>query len=278
MTTPTVSSLTPSMANATIGSPKLEATWIAIASPDETPPAKVICSCIAAASLTAKAPPLYTNNLKNREFDKEGPQNLCSEQATIVNRQGASENKNYETNPTQSKTDSSSCLCISEKYDFGKNLLIAETKILKYKTNEARSKFQEVFTHLQETRLPESFYPVRCYLGLALCCPPGNDRRRHALDAHSALQRLFAYTASMTGTDVSLFYSRLRWYLKKLWLLMLEAQTGEIDEIEDKIEECGRHILPIDAFNEMVMEGHELRIAGLKTCREVFKQALALIH
>ena len=56
---------------------------------------------------------LYTNNLKNREFDKEGPQNLCSERATIVNRQGASENKNDETNPTQSKTDSSSCLCIS---------------------------------------------------------------------------------------------------------------------------------------------------------------------
>ncbi|HEX4839374.1 MAG TPA: UDP-N-acetylmuramoyl-L-alanine--D-glutamate ligase [Rhabdochlamydiaceae bacterium] len=57
---------------------------------------------------------LCTNNLKNREFDKEGPQNFCSERATIVNRQGASENKNYETNPTQSKTDSSSCLCIGE--------------------------------------------------------------------------------------------------------------------------------------------------------------------
>jgi tetratricopeptide (TPR) repeat protein len=55
---------------------------------------------------------LYTNNLKNREFDKEGPQNCCSERATIVDRQGASENKNYEINPTQSKTDSSSCLCI----------------------------------------------------------------------------------------------------------------------------------------------------------------------
>jgi len=61
---------------------------------------------------SANHPFLYTNNLKNQEFDKEGPQNFCSEQATIVNRQGASENKNYETTPMQSKTDSSSCLCI----------------------------------------------------------------------------------------------------------------------------------------------------------------------
>ena len=56
---------------------------------------------------------IYTNNLKNREFDKEGPQNFCSERATIADRQGASENKNYEANPTQSKPDSSSCLCIA---------------------------------------------------------------------------------------------------------------------------------------------------------------------
>jgi len=45
---------------------------------------------------------LYTNDLKNREFDqkfdREGPQNFCSEQATIVDRQGASENRNYELN------------------------------------------------------------------------------------------------------------------------------------------------------------------------------------
>jgi uncharacterized protein involved in exopolysaccharide biosynthesis len=59
--------------------------------------------------------PLYTNNLKNREFDKKGPQNFCSERATIAERQGANENKNYEANPTQSKTDSSSCLCIQSQ-------------------------------------------------------------------------------------------------------------------------------------------------------------------
>ncbi|HEX4840067.1 MAG TPA: hypothetical protein VFU89_06465, partial [Rhabdochlamydiaceae bacterium] len=102
----------------------------------------------------------YTNDLKNREFDKKGPQNFCSERATIAERLrtptnspvdclsgkqvneenrpegGASENKNSEAaeskkrsegpfsrgagerselarrDPTQSKTDSSSCLGI----------------------------------------------------------------------------------------------------------------------------------------------------------------------
>ncbi|HEX4839233.1 MAG TPA: hypothetical protein VFU89_02185 [Rhabdochlamydiaceae bacterium] len=58
---------------------------------------------------------LYSNNLKNREFDKKGPQNFYSERATIAERQGASENKNSEANLTQSKTDSSSCLSILPK-------------------------------------------------------------------------------------------------------------------------------------------------------------------
>ena len=56
---------------------------------------------------------IYTNNLKNRDFDKEGPQNFCSERTTIAERQGVSENENYEVNPTTLKTDSSSCLCIT---------------------------------------------------------------------------------------------------------------------------------------------------------------------
>ena len=58
----------------------------------------------------------YTNDLKNREFDKKGPQNFCSERATIAERQGASENKNSEANPTQSKTDFSNRLCISHPH------------------------------------------------------------------------------------------------------------------------------------------------------------------
>jgi hypothetical protein len=55
---------------------------------------------------------VYRNNLKNREFDQEAPQNLCSERATIALAQGASENKNSEEKLTQSKTDSSSCFGI----------------------------------------------------------------------------------------------------------------------------------------------------------------------
>jgi len=50
--------------------------------------------------------------LKNREFDKEAPQNFCLERVTIAGRQGTSEDKNSKGLPMQSKTDSSSCLGI----------------------------------------------------------------------------------------------------------------------------------------------------------------------
>ena len=71
--------------------------------------------------------PVYTNNLKNREFDKKGPQNFCLEQATIAEGQGASENKNSELNPTQSKPDSSSCLCIRSLFhSFNADVFIIE--------------------------------------------------------------------------------------------------------------------------------------------------------
>ncbi len=78
---------------------------------------------------------IYRNNLKNREFGKENPQNFCSQQATIAEwlpmrekhpldvflekqvnlpARGASENKNYEINPMPPKTDSIS-VCILTK-------------------------------------------------------------------------------------------------------------------------------------------------------------------
>ncbi len=58
---------------------------------------------------------LYPNNLKNWEFDKEAPQNFCSDLVTIAERQGTSENGNSEGKLTQSKTDSLSCLGINPK-------------------------------------------------------------------------------------------------------------------------------------------------------------------
>src|ERR1700684_2688365 len=73
---------------------------------------------------------LYRNNLKNREFGKEGPQNFCSERATIAYGQGANENTNSEVNPMDQgspktqrlwsrallKPDSSSCFSISVEF------------------------------------------------------------------------------------------------------------------------------------------------------------------
>jgi DNA polymerase V len=54
----------------------------------------------------------YPNNLKNGEFDKETAQNFCLERMTIAERQGVSEDKNFDAKPTQSKTNFSSCLGI----------------------------------------------------------------------------------------------------------------------------------------------------------------------
>ena len=55
---------------------------------------------------------LYRNNLKNREFGKEAPQNFDLEQATIAGRQGASENQNSEAPPCQIP-NSSGCFGIA---------------------------------------------------------------------------------------------------------------------------------------------------------------------
>ncbi len=54
----------------------------------------------------------YRKNLKNLEFGQEGLQNFCSERVTIAERQGTSENKNFEVNLTPPKTDSSGCFDI----------------------------------------------------------------------------------------------------------------------------------------------------------------------
>ena len=58
---------------------------------------------------------VYRNNLKNRNFGKEAPQNFDSERATIAERQGASENRNCEVKPMQPKTDFSGCFGINIK-------------------------------------------------------------------------------------------------------------------------------------------------------------------
>jgi len=58
---------------------------------------------------------VYSNKMKNWEweFDEEASQNFCQERETIAERQGSSEDKNYEEKPTWSKTNFSFCLSIS---------------------------------------------------------------------------------------------------------------------------------------------------------------------
>jgi shikimate kinase len=61
---------------------------------------------------------LYQNGLKNREFDKEVLQNSDLERVIIVRGQGASEDRNFEGQPTQSKTDSSIHYGIAHELSF----------------------------------------------------------------------------------------------------------------------------------------------------------------
>jgi hypothetical protein len=68
------------------------------------------------------APSVYRKNLKNRESDKEGLQNLHLERATIAQRQGASENANFGAPPTKSETDSSGSFGIKPSEEIAKTL------------------------------------------------------------------------------------------------------------------------------------------------------------
>jgi outer membrane protein TolC len=106
---------------------------------------------------------LYQNNLKNRGFGKEGPQNLHSERETIVERQDLSENTNFEVTPTWPKTDSSSFFGIrnlslqdAEKMalEYNKNLLIAEqnTEQAKQRKLQAVSSFLPAIHYRAEFR------------------------------------------------------------------------------------------------------------------------------
>jgi hypothetical protein len=64
---------------------------------------KIVCQKI---FFLYNTPPLslYRNEFKIWEFGKEAPQNFDPERATIAERQGASEDQNYEAKPTRPKT------------------------------------------------------------------------------------------------------------------------------------------------------------------------------
>ena len=55
---------------------------------------------------------LYRNRLKNRDCGEEDPQNWNSERAALTERQGASEDVNFEENLTWPKADSPGCFGI----------------------------------------------------------------------------------------------------------------------------------------------------------------------
>ena len=72
-----------------------------------------VCLIYSVLFCPVEAHSIYRNNLKNREFGEEGPQNCDSERVTIAQGQGTSENHNSEVKPTPPKPDFSGCFGIN---------------------------------------------------------------------------------------------------------------------------------------------------------------------
>ncbi|HEX4840283.1 MAG TPA: hypothetical protein VFU89_07585 [Rhabdochlamydiaceae bacterium] len=98
--TPILSESNPTVENDTVPThdlpPQAEVPAPQVETRDKTPNSPESNSTVENETLPAheKSQEVYPNNLKNREFDKKGPQNFCSERVTIAEKQGTSENKN----------------------------------------------------------------------------------------------------------------------------------------------------------------------------------------
>jgi len=114
-------------------------------------------------------------------------------------------------------------------------------------------------------------------LGLASSYPVGHDHTRHALAAHSQLKKIFKPTNTLKKTEISQFYSTLRWHLKKLKPLIPEKFGNIVADIDKNIKTCTLNILPIDTFKEMIEEGDEICIKNSEGGRAIYKQALEFI-
>ena len=100
---------------------------------------------------------LYPNNLKSWKFDQETPQNFCPERMTIAERQGTSEDNDFEAKSTQSKTNFSSCLGIPNSCLNIENQLLdqfvylfpEEKKRISGSSADALEQFIEIYQSLQ---------------------------------------------------------------------------------------------------------------------------------
>jgi hypothetical protein len=164
----------------------------------------------------------------------------------------------------------------SADYDFQKNLEAAESKLLEGKNDTALQIFSEIQGRIKKAKLPEtSFFPLRCFLGLADCSPPA-DRVRYSTLAYCTLIKVYALR-DWYAADISSTHAELRWHLKKLRPLIPETESSILAQIDEMIAECANHILPIDAFNEKVKEADEAFKTNKITTRVLYTEALALI-
>lgn len=136
---------------------------------------------------------LYRNNLKNREFGKEAPQNSYAEQAIIAGELSANEHTNFETRPTLSKPDSSSDFGIESDEHFFKNIHTLRNKLW-----QVLLKFQEEAPDVKNvlfTGKVDSFENLCPYLieGIQLSLyepklPIANEYLLHAISIGASLE------------------------------------------------------------------------------------------
>ncbi len=169
----------------------------------------------------------------------------------------------------------------SADYNFQKHLEDAESKLLEGNKETALSMFSEIKGRIEKAKLPQaSFFPLRCLLGLMNSSTIEDEKHRYFADFLKTLVPVYASRKNWLADDTSSAHSELRWLLNKFRLRIPKNQSLDllIGKVDGMIAECAKHILPIDAFYEMVKEADEaVKTKDLKLARALYKNALALI-
>ncbi len=167
-------------------------------------------------------------------------------------------------------------------YDFVQNLNDAEQLLADGRNENARRLFREI--HIQSLTPDfglDSLIPTHCLLGIAHSYPEGKDRTDNAADAYTALNVVYANTREwdrLNNQQKSSAYLTLRSCLKQLKPLIPEDKVEAHQDVDAKIAECSKFILPLDAFHDIVKEADEyLQNNEIENARNSYLAALTFI-
>jgi hypothetical protein len=180
------------------------------------------------------------------------------------------------------ETASASSAPLGGAYDFEQHLIDAEQLLADGRNEEARRLFHQI--HMQ-TLTPNfslaSLIRTHCLLGFAYSYPESKERTKHAADACTAINVVYANKHAwdpLNNEQKSSAYLALRSCFKRIKPLIPGNEVDAHQEIDAKIVECSKFILPLDAFHEMTKEADEyLGNDDLGNARDSYEAALASI-